>query len=202
MLRPGNRLRFHTAASIRRNRPMRTVENCARYDRSRLRNPSDFTDGQWMLAEVHIPHAKRSSNKHTVDVRHGTSGSMYGRSTGCQQRAIPRDLPLRSTIKFYVTIGSMTARWTGCTMRCRCAAAGRCPARPVRRRPLSTARMSRALKNEEPDRCAWIRWRLEDQGQKSSCRRRLSVPPASPQIGRFKIPHFSFRLLADLRAVG
>jgi hypothetical protein len=37
---------------------MWTVENRARYDRSRLRYPSDLTDEEWLLAETEIPCAK------------------------------------------------------------------------------------------------------------------------------------------------
>jgi hypothetical protein len=37
---------------------MWTMENRARYDRSRLRYPSDLTDAEWALIELHIPPAK------------------------------------------------------------------------------------------------------------------------------------------------
>ena len=36
---------------------MWTVENRARYDRSKLRYPSDLTDEEWALAKVKIPRA-------------------------------------------------------------------------------------------------------------------------------------------------
>ena len=80
---------------------MWTVENRARYDRSKLRYPSDLTDEEWMLAKPHIPRAKRGGNKRTVDVREVMNGLMYVLSTGCQWRAIPKDLPPRSTVNFY-----------------------------------------------------------------------------------------------------
>ena len=45
---------------------MWTKENRARYDRSRLRYPSDLTDEEWALVKPHIPPAKRGGNKRTV----------------------------------------------------------------------------------------------------------------------------------------
>ena len=80
---------------------MWTVENRARYDRSKLRYPSDLTDEEWMLAEPEIPRAKRGGNKRTVNVREVMNGLMYVLSTGCQWRAIPKDLPPRSTVNHY-----------------------------------------------------------------------------------------------------
>ena len=41
---------------------MWTVENRARYGRSRLRYPSDLTDEEWTLAKAEIPRAKRGGN--------------------------------------------------------------------------------------------------------------------------------------------
>ena len=34
---------------------MWTVENRARYDRSKLRYPSDLTDDEWTLAKAEVP---------------------------------------------------------------------------------------------------------------------------------------------------
>jgi transposase len=80
---------------------MWTVENRARYDRSKLRYPSDLTDEEWALVRPEIPRSKRGGNKRTVDVREVMNGLMYVLSTGCQWRAIPKDLPPRSTVNFY-----------------------------------------------------------------------------------------------------
>ncbi len=84
---------------------MWTVENRARYDRSKLRYPSDLTDAEWALVEPLIPSAKRGGNKRTVDLREVVNGLMYVLSTGCQWRAIPKDLAPRSTVFGYL------ARW-------------------------------------------------------------------------------------------
>ena len=80
---------------------MWTVENRGRYDRSRLRYPSDLTDAEWSLTKPLIPRAKRGGNKRTVNVREIVNGLMYVLSTGCQWAAIPKDLPPRSTVNFY-----------------------------------------------------------------------------------------------------
>jgi transposase len=80
---------------------MWTVENRARYDRSKLRYPSDLTDDEWALAKPEIPRAKRGGNKRTVDIREVLNGLMYVLSTGCQWRAMPKDLPARSTVNHY-----------------------------------------------------------------------------------------------------
>ena len=69
--------------------------------RSKLRYPSDLTDEEWALARPEIPRAKRGGNKRTVDLREVMNGLMYVLSTGCQWRAIPKDLPPRSTVNFY-----------------------------------------------------------------------------------------------------
>ena len=79
---------------------MWTIENRARYDRSKLRYPSDLTDEEWNVAPF-IPPAKRGGNKRTVNVREVVNGLMYILSTGCQWRAIPKDLGSRSTVHGY-----------------------------------------------------------------------------------------------------
>ena len=77
---------------------MWTVENRARYDRSKLRYPSDLTDAEWGLVASLIPPAKRGGNKRTVDMRQVVNGLMYILSTGCQWAAMPKDLAPRSTV--------------------------------------------------------------------------------------------------------
>jgi transposase len=80
---------------------MWTTENRGRYDRSKLRYPSDLTDEEWLLIGPLIPPAKRGGNKRTVDVREVVDGIMYILSTGCQWAALPKDLPPRSTVSSY-----------------------------------------------------------------------------------------------------
>ena len=86
--------------------PIWTNENRARYDRSHLRYPSDLTDDEWKLVEPLIPPAKRGGDKRTVIMREVVNGLMYILSTGCQWRAIPKDLPPRSTLYDYFDLWS------------------------------------------------------------------------------------------------
>ena len=88
---------------------MWTTNNRARYDRSFLRYPSDLTDDEWALVEPLIPPAKRGGDKRTVIMREVVNGLMYILSTGCQWRAIPKDLPPRSTVHGYFDLWS----WDG-----------------------------------------------------------------------------------------
>jgi transposase len=67
---------------------MWTPENRGRYDRSKLRYPSDLTDDEWALVGPLIAPAKRGGNKRHVDVREIVDGLMYILSTGCQWRAL------------------------------------------------------------------------------------------------------------------
>lgn len=85
---------------------MWTAKNRGRYDRSKLRYPSDLTDDEWALVEPLIPAARRGGNKRHVDVREVMNGIMYVLSTGCQWRAIPKDLPPRSTVHDYLDLWS------------------------------------------------------------------------------------------------
>ena len=84
---------------------MWTVENRRRHDRGGLRYPSDLTDEEWSLIAPQIPPAKRGGNKRTVDVREVVNAVVYLLGTGCQYRALPKDLPPRSTVYDYF------ARW-------------------------------------------------------------------------------------------
>ena len=62
-----------------------------------------------MHVEPLIPPAKRGGNKRHVDEREIVNGLMYILSTGCQWRAIPKDLPPRSTMHDYFDLWS----WDG-----------------------------------------------------------------------------------------
>ena len=85
---------------------MWTAKNRKRYDRSQLRYPSDLTDEEWQLIKPLIPPAKRGGRRREVNVREVMNGVMYVLSTGCQWRAIPKDLPPRSTVFAYLDLWS------------------------------------------------------------------------------------------------
>ena len=83
---------------------MWTNDNRARYDRSKLRYPSDLTDEEWAVIAPLIPPAKRGGNKRTVNEREVVNGLMYILSTGCQWAALPKDLPPKSTAYSYFAL--------------------------------------------------------------------------------------------------
>jgi transposase len=85
---------------------MWTTQNRKRYDRSQLRYPSDLTDDEWAQVAPLIPRAKPGGNKRTVDIREVMNGVMYVLSTGCQWRALPKDLPPKSTVHDYLILWS------------------------------------------------------------------------------------------------
>jgi transposase len=84
---------------------MWTEENRERYNRDHLRYPSDVTEEEWAQIAPLIPPARRGGRKRNVDIREVFNGLLYVLSTGCQWRAVPKDLPPKSTIFDYF------ARW-------------------------------------------------------------------------------------------
>jgi hypothetical protein len=55
---------------------MWTNENRGRYDRSRLRYPSDLRADEWILVEPLIPPGKRGGDKRTVIMREVVNGEV------------------------------------------------------------------------------------------------------------------------------
>ena len=80
---------------------MWTAENRDRYNRDRLRYPSDLTDEEWLLIGALIPPAKRGGRRRSVDIREVINGLLYVLSTGCAWRYVPKDLPPKSTLFEY-----------------------------------------------------------------------------------------------------
>jgi transposase len=85
---------------------MWTAQNRRRYDRSQLRYPSDLTGDEWAHVAPLISPAKPGGNKRSIDEREVMNGIMYVLSTGCQWRAIPKDLPPKSTVHDYLVLWS------------------------------------------------------------------------------------------------
>jgi transposase len=96
-----NQLRFNAFDLIRGRYSMWTQENRGRYDRSKLRYPSDLTDDEWALVAPLIPPGKQGGTKRRINTRKWVNVLMYILSTGCQWRAIPKDLPPGSTLLGY-----------------------------------------------------------------------------------------------------
>src|SRR3954449_8348278 len=92
---------------------MWTTEQRQAHERRGLRYPSDLTDAEWALVEPFIPPARRGGRKRTVDVREVLNGILYVLATGCQWRALPKDLPPKSTVHDYLTLWA----WDGTLRR-------------------------------------------------------------------------------------
>src|SRR5271163_2971235 len=78
-------------------------------DRHGLRYPSDLSDGEWALISSLIPPARRGGRKRSVDVREVLNAIFYVLATGCQWKALPKDLPPKSTAHAYF----MLWEWDG-----------------------------------------------------------------------------------------
>jgi transposase len=83
---------------------MWSVEQRRAYERDGLRYPSDLTDEEGALVEPWLPPARRGGRKRTVDVREVLNGIFYVLATGCQWRALPKDLPPKSPVHDYLTL--------------------------------------------------------------------------------------------------
>jgi transposase len=81
---------------------MWTTKNRCSSERSQLRYSSDLTDDEWARVASLIPPAKPSGNKRSVDMREVINGILYVLSTKCRWRAVPRDLPPKSTLHDYL----------------------------------------------------------------------------------------------------
>ena len=76
-------------------------EHRAAAERRGLRYPSDMTDAEWAVVAPMIPPAKTGGRRRTVDVREVLNAIFYVLWTGCQWKALPKDLPPRSTVYDY-----------------------------------------------------------------------------------------------------
>jgi len=81
-----------------------TRENRNLYERKGARYPSDLSDAEWALIAPLIPPAKRGGRRREVDVREVMNGVLYVLETGCQWRALPKDLPPKSTVHDYLML--------------------------------------------------------------------------------------------------
>jgi len=73
-------------------------------DRRGLRYESDLTDAEWALVAPLIRPGKRGGRPRTVNVREMLNAIFYVLWTGCQWKALPRDLPPRSTVWEYLDL--------------------------------------------------------------------------------------------------
>ena len=81
---------------------MWTAANRKSHERKGLRYPSDMTEAEWSLVKpvVDVPQ-RGQGRRRQVDLREVLNAVFYILETGCQWRALPRDLPPRSTVHDY-----------------------------------------------------------------------------------------------------
>ena len=82
-------------------------------NRNGLRYPSDLTDEEWIIVAPMIPPARHGGRKRSVNVREVLNGIFYVLWTGCQWKALPKDLPPKSTVHDYLELWN----WDG-TLEC------------------------------------------------------------------------------------
>ena len=73
-------------------------------DRRGLRYDSDLIDEEWALVEPLIRPAKRGGRPRSVNVREVLNAIFHVLWTGCQWKALPKDLPPRSTVWEYLDL--------------------------------------------------------------------------------------------------
>src|SRR5678809_1655073 len=82
-------------------------------DRRGLRYPSDLTDDEWAIVAPMIPPGRHGGRKRSVNVREVLNGIFYVLWTGCQWKALPKDLPTKSTVHDYLELWN----WDGTVER-------------------------------------------------------------------------------------
>jgi transposase len=80
---------------------MWTPEQRRAADRHGLRYLSDLSNDEWALVEPMIPPARHGGRKRSIDVREVLNAIFYLLWTGCQWKALPKDLSPKSTAHYY-----------------------------------------------------------------------------------------------------
>src|SRR4029078_6891519 len=69
-----------------------------------LRYPSDLTDAEWGIVAPMIPPGRHGGRRRAVNVREVLNGIFYVLWTGCQWKALAKDLPPKSTVHDYLEL--------------------------------------------------------------------------------------------------
>ena len=157
---------------------MWTPEHRRAANRSGLRYPSDLTDDEWAVVAAMIPPARHGGRKRSVDVREVLNGIFYVLCTGCQWKALPKDLPPKSTVHDYLELWN----WDGTLERIHHAlyvarSASRQDVKQARRQRSSTRRRQRVPKKGGLARSRGLRRGQEDQRSQATHPGRHAGPP-------------------------
>jgi putative transposase len=71
------------------------------HERDELRYASDLRDAEWKLIESLMPPACRRGRPRKIDLRVIMNAILYIAGTGCQWRALPKNFPPCSTVRYY-----------------------------------------------------------------------------------------------------
>ena len=82
-----------------------------RHQRDELRYASDMTDAEWKLIEPLMPPACRLGRPRKIDLRVIMEALLYIGATGCQWRALPKDFPPCSTVRYYFYMWRGSGLW-------------------------------------------------------------------------------------------
>src|SRR6185437_9606181 len=85
-------------------------------DRRALRYPSDLTDAEWAIVAPMIPPGRHGGRRRSVNVREVLNGIFYVLWTGCQWKALPKNLPPKGTVHVSSS-GTGTAPWSASITR-------------------------------------------------------------------------------------
>ena len=66
-----------------------------------------LTDAEWSIVEPMIPPARHGGRRRSVNVREVLNGIFYVLWTGCQWKALPKDLPPKSTVHDYLELSEL-----------------------------------------------------------------------------------------------
>jgi transposase len=83
---------------------MWTPDHRCAANRRGVRYPSDLTDEEWAIVSSMIPPARHGGRKRSVNIREVLNGIFYVLWTGCQWKALPKDLPPKSTVHDYLEL--------------------------------------------------------------------------------------------------
>src|SRR4249919_1366122 len=133
-----------------------------------LRYPSDLTDAEWAIVAPMIPPGRHGGRRRSVNVREVLNGIFYVLWTGCQWKALPKDLPPKSTVHDYLELWN----WDGTVERIHHALYV-----AVRRQRSSTRRPQGVLKKGGFARSFRLRRGQEDQRSQAAHPGRHTGPP-------------------------
>ena len=96
---------------------MWTSENRPKYNRDKLRYPSDLTDEEWSHVAPLIRPAKHGGRKRKVHVREVVNGIMYVLARAVSGAMFPKTFHPRARSSIISICGITTARWRTFTTR-------------------------------------------------------------------------------------